>query len=120
MNLASYVKACYPVLYLVTAEESRAELAILKTCQELKRNLRVWSHTEGFSDPLSKEEQSSNQIEDPVAALNKAKGEARQTIVVMRDLHQFLTIPKTIRQVRDIARDFKQTQKTLIIFSSVK
>jgi len=118
MKLAPYIKACYPVLYMVTAEESRAELMILNTCKELKRNLRVWSHTEGYFDPTS--ESDGDQIEDPVMALNKAKAEGAGTIIIMRDFHQFLTVPKTIRQVRDIARDFKQTQKTLIIVSPVK
>ena len=117
MNLVPYVKAGYPVLYLVTAEESRAEIAILKMAQELKRNIKVWSHTEGMSTPDGKE---TEQIEDPVEALNRTKGDPPGTIFVMRDLHMFLTIPKTIRQMRDIARDFKQVQKTLIIVSAVK
>lgn len=120
MNLIPYVKACYPVLYLVTPEESRAETMILNTCKELKRNLKVWSHTEGFISPLDPKAENRPGMEDPVGALDAAKGEKPGTIIVMRDLHQFLTIPKTIRQMRDIARDFKQTQKTLVIISPVK
>jgi len=34
MNLLPYVKARYPILYLVTPEEGRAELAIQKAAQE--------------------------------------------------------------------------------------
>jgi len=117
MNLVPYIKACYPVLYLVTAEESRAELKILSTAKELKRNLLVWSHTEGFVKP---DGSCQEQVEDPVQALLRAKNEQPGTILVMRDFHQFLTIPKTIRLMRDIARDFKQTQKTLVMISPVK
>ena len=101
MNLVPYIKAGYPVLYLVTAEESRAEIAILKSAQEAKRNLKVWSHTEGFNNPDGSDPM---QIEDPVEALITAKKEPPGTIMVMRDLHMFLTIPKTFRLVRDMAR----------------
>ena len=117
MNLVPYIRACYPILYLVTAEESRAELTILEAAKEMKRKLRAWSHTEGFSSPDGNDQ---DQVEDPIDALNQIKGEAPGTIYVMRDLHSFFTAPKLIRQLRDMARDFKQMQKTLIIISPVK
>lgn len=117
MDLTPYIKSGYPVLYIVTPEEGRAEIQVLKTAQDLKRKLKVWSHTEGLATPDGKE---NEQIEDPVSALERLKGEPGGTIIVMRDFHMFLTIPKTIRLVRDIARDFKQQKKTLIIISPVK
>jgi SpoVK/Ycf46/Vps4 family AAA+-type ATPase len=117
MNLIPYIKACYPVLYIVTAEEARAELAILNAAKELKRKIVAWSHTEGFSVPGKDEHE---QIEDPIEALTRLKSDPPETIFIMRDFHMFLTVPKTIRQVRDIARDFKQTRKTMIMISPVK
>jgi hypothetical protein len=79
MNLLPYVKARYPILYLVTPEEGRAELAIQKAAQEAKYKLRIWSHTEGFMDPNGK---NAEQTEDPIEALIAIKGGADNTIYV--------------------------------------
>lgn len=117
MNLIPYIKAGYPVLYLVTAEESRAEITVLNAAKEVKRNVRVWSATEGFMDPDGKNPEG---IEDPIKALNHIFSYPQPGIFVMRDLHSFFTAPKLLRQIRDIARDFKQAHKTLIIISPVK
>ena len=113
MNLLPYVKARYPILYLVTPEEGRAELAIQKAAQEAKYKLRIWSH---FMDPNGK---NAEQTEDPIEALIAIKGGADNTIYVARDLQAFFSSEKVVRLLRDIARDFKQTSKTLIITSPV-
>ena len=120
MNLIPYIKAQYSILYLVTPEESRAEAAINETAKELKRSLVVWSHTEGMFSPANPKK--STQIEDPIEALVHIKGAEIEanTIVVMRDLSPFFTEPKVIRHLRDIARDFKQSKKTLIITSPIR
>jgi len=121
MDLSSYIKACYPILYIETAEEARAEFNILATCQKLGRGLTVWSYTEGFMAPNEKGDfESVDRIEDPVKALQYIQNQPPQNVFIMKDFHQFLTVPKTIRLVRDIARDFKQSNKTLIILSPVK
>jgi hypothetical protein len=97
MNLVPYIKAQYSILYLVTPEESRAEAAINETAKELKRNLVVWSHTEGMFSPANPKK--STQIEDPIEALLHIKGAEIEanTIVVMRDLSPFFSEPKVIR-----------------------
>lgn len=121
LNLESYIKAGYSILYILTSEESRAELLLLETSQNLKRSIKFWSHTEGFVTPSDDpRQQKVERKEDPIEALNYAKSDLSTNIFVMKDLHMFLTIPKTIRLLRDIARDFKQTKKTMIIISPVK
>src|ERR1019366_4467698 len=121
LNLNSYIKSGHSVLYLVSPEEGRAEIEVYKVAKELKYKLKVWSHTQGFEIPGAKEgEEERELILDPVDALNKIQTEAPKTIFIMRDLHAFLKVAKTIRQIRDIARDFKQQKKCLIIVSAVK
>lgn len=117
MNLKSYVRARYPILYLVTPEESRAEMAILAAAREVKFNLRIWSHTEGFINP---DGNGGEQVEDPIEALQVIKAGSKCTIYVMRDLPAFFSSEKVVRLLRDIARDFKQTSKTLIITSPAR
>jgi SpoVK/Ycf46/Vps4 family AAA+-type ATPase len=119
MNLSPYIKASYPILYLLTAEEARAEMQVLKTAQECKRNIRIWSHTEGFFTPDPQNEQRDN-TEDPIDALTKIKAAPAGTIFVFRDLHSFFQAPRVIRLLRDIARDFKQSKKTLVLIAPVQ
>lgn len=120
MNLSPYIKAGYSILYLVTSEESRADLQIQKMAVENKRNLVVWSATEGFATVTDKGLSNQKQIEDPIEALLSIKSGSADTIYIMRDLHMFFNANKIIRLVRDIARDFKQQRKTMIIVSPVK
>ena len=119
MNLLiPYIKAGYPVIYLQTAEENRAEVVILAASVECKRKLEVWSHTDGFSSPGSAEAATAK-MEDPIAALQTIRNKEPKSIFVFRDLHSFLKTPKAKRLIRDIAKSFRQTQKTLIILSPV-
>jgi len=115
--LVPYIKAGYPILYLQTAEENRAELAILEASQTCKRHLEVWSITEGFNKIT--EEDDSDETEDPVDALEMIKNAGKRRIFVFRDFHSFMGVPKISRLMRDIAKAFRQTQKTLIILSPV-
>lgn len=124
MDLAPYVKACYPIIYVVTPEETRAEMMILKTAEEMKRGIKLWSCTDGFKNPAKPGNGDAKDM-DPVTALiqlrdEPAAGKAGE-IVVMRDLHMFLgTNPKPVRLLRDIATLFKKNRKTLVIISPVK
>lgn len=124
MELAPYIKACYSILYVVTAEETRAEMMILKTAEEMKRGIKLWSCTDGFKNPAKPGNGDAKDM-DPVTALiqlrdEPAAGKAGE-IVVMRDLHMFLgTNPKPVRLLRDIATLFKKNRKTLVIISPVK
>lgn len=124
MDLAPYIKACYPIIYLVTPEESRAELLILKTAEELKRKIRIWSFTDGFRVVNDKTAPLGDGKDmDPTIALYQLRDEPAEKsgeIVVMRDLHMFLTNPKSVRLLRDIANIFKKNRKTLIIVSPIK
>lgn len=120
MNISPYVKAGYSILYIVTSEESRADAWLAKTAFENKRNLYVWSFTEGFSEVTAKDVKAKDRIEDPIDALNYIKNGGVDTIYIMRDFHMFFNANKVVRLVRDISRDFKQQRKTMIIVSPVK
>jgi SpoVK/Ycf46/Vps4 family AAA+-type ATPase len=115
--LVPYIKAGYPVIYLQTAEENRAELTIFEAAKTCKRSLEVWSHTEGFT--LIGEDDEGDQEEDPVDALQAIKTRPVKRIFVFRDFHSFMKVPKIRRLIRDIAKAFRQTQKTLIFISPV-
>ncbi|MBD3404692.1 MAG: AAA family ATPase [Candidatus Lokiarchaeota archaeon] len=115
--LVPYLKAGYPVIYLLTAEENRAELTTLKAAQECGRNLKIWSHTDGFFGVGEDDDEDST--EDPVDALEVIKASPDKQMFVFRDFHHFLKVPKIQRLVRDIAKKFRQTQCCMVIISPI-
>ena len=114
-KITNYIRASYPILWLQTHEESRAEREIFGVAKLLKRRLKVWSCTEGFRE-LGTMEQTA--CEDPIEALNTINTDTETSIIyVFRDLHVFFNVPRVLRLLRDISRDFKQGKKTLILLS---
>ena len=116
-DLVAYIKAGYPLLYMVTPEENRADLIITRVAQECKREIVVWSATEGFVYLTGGKTEA---CPDPIKALTKIKEGSTNTIYVLRDLHAFFKSPHVVRHLRDIARDFKQACKVCIITSPVR
>ena len=114
------IRAAQPIIYMVTAEEARAEAELMGIAKKLELGLKTWSCTEGFFDPKTNKKE---QEEDPQEALNNIKRGPGNMIYVFKDLHTFWQgrTPQTIlRSLRDIARDFKQSGKTLVLLSPVK
>lgn len=115
-DLVAYIKAGYPLLYMVTAEESRAELEITRVAQECNRKIVVWSFTEGLINIESKQ---VTKTPTPEKALDEIRKKDEGTIFVLRDIHAFFKSPAVVRHLRDISRDFKQSKKNVIILSPV-
>ena len=141
LDIYPYIKASYPVLWIVTHEENRGLNTILQTVQKLNNSNGntwtpiFWSHTKGFvsvdiknGDPV---ETQLETLDDPIAALNHVMNKARDDVIqnqqkgkkvpneiyVFRDLHPFMNAPKVVRYIRDMADFFKQTSKRMIILS---
>ena len=148
-QILNYVKAGYPLLWLVTHEESRAERDIMGVSRALAnaaspngRQLYAWSYTEGLvkygwdeSDEgpkLTTTPIDEKKTRDPIAALTKMKTETTTEsiekgqqiclgdIFIMRDLHRFTDKAAVVRHLRDCARDYKQKRKTIIILSPTR
>lgn len=117
--LVPYLKASYPVLYLLTPEEGRAEREIMAAGPQTKRdNIVLWSCTQGLV-PL-KGGQKDEEAKQPVAALTKILSEEKEGFIyVFRDLHLHFQNPSVVRLIRDIASAFKQGKRTLILVSPV-
>ncbi|MFZ1406033.1 MAG: ATPase, partial [Anaerolineae bacterium] len=69
-ELDIYIRARYPLLYVVTAEEERALAEIQKLADESKTRKQViaWSCTEGFVNQASGRKDPAKR--DPLVALN--------------------------------------------------
>lgn len=118
MNLATYLRAGYPSIAIVTAEEARAESEIAEVCRQNNRQLHAWSSTEGLVDIAEGRVQP---IPDPLDALQQLDGlfsrTEPQTVVLMRDLqlHMEHSDPMLIRRIKDTLRIAKTNGHTLIL-----
>src|SRR6266571_3664283 len=107
------IKARYPLLYLVSSEETRVERQLKELARNREMRLEVWSVTEGFKTIFGG--QAKRDIYDPMKALEYvAAGEGRG-LYVLRDFHPFLKEPKVVRKLRDLGDLLRQGQKHLII-----
>lgn len=118
MNLSTYLRAGYPGIAIVTAEEARAEAEIAAVCQENNRQLHAWSSTEGLLDVAESRVQP---IPDPLDALQQLDGlfsrQEPQTVVLMRDLQLHMDHPDPIltRRIKDTLKVAKANGHTLIL-----
>jgi ATP-dependent 26S proteasome regulatory subunit len=112
------IKARYPLIYIVSHEESRVESALRTLCVEREMRLEVWSITEGFQVVCNGS--GSRDVKDPIKALEHVnRGEGRG-LYVLRDFHPFLKEPVVVRRLRDLASSLRKTKKSLILLSPVQ
>ncbi len=113
-KIINYIRAGYPGLYLVSAEEQRVALEITRIAQELKYNLVFWSVVDGLVDT---QKGTNNSANDPLEALIAIKDLKEKTLILLRDFHLFLQDPNPIliRQLKDVLQIAKTKSKTLII-----
>jgi SpoVK/Ycf46/Vps4 family AAA+-type ATPase len=112
------IKARYPLLYLVSSEESRVEKLLKEIARNREMRLEAWSVTEGFKTLFGG--QAKRDIYDPFKALEYvAAGEGRG-LYILRDFHPFLKEPKVVRKLRDLADLLRQAQKHVFILSPVQ
>jgi AAA+ superfamily predicted ATPase len=118
MNLSTYLRAGYPGIAIITAEENRAEAEIAAVCLENNRQLLAWSSTEGMVDVA---ESRVTPCPDPLDALQLLDGlfarQEPQTVVLLRDLQLHLdhSDPMLIRRLKDTLRVAKTNGHTLIL-----
>ena len=125
-DLGLYLRAGYPMLYLVTHEEDRAIDLIGQALQadaRLKdRPMFLWSISRGLCDaamrPLKRD------LADPARILPFIEEASGPGVYVLKDFHAYLDerspqAPMVIRQLRDIASTAKTARKTVIIVSPV-
>jgi SpoVK/Ycf46/Vps4 family AAA+-type ATPase len=124
------IKAQYPLIYLVTSEEERAEEAIAKLLQvstgkqtnkKEQRRMFVWTATHGIVEynPQSRQNIQHNTV-SAEAALKWVINQEESGIYIFKDLHPFLdsvSSATTVRYVRDAIASFKGTDKIIIMMS---
>ncbi len=120
-DIEHLMRARYPLIYILSSEEKRVEKSIADVLhsREAQKNYKTriytWSVTEGVR--VCGEPQGDSK--DPLKALRfilEAKKDER-AVFILRDLHAFQKNPEVVRLLRDLARNLKETLKTVFMIS---
>jgi hypothetical protein len=113
-QIVNYIRAGYPGIYLVSAEEARVEAELKVIAQEMEYRLYAWSITEGLVDT---QDGQVREAQEPLQVLTLWEELPESTMVVLKDFHLFLEEgnPVLIRKLKDVLRLAKTKGKPLVI-----
>lgn len=117
-ELDIYIRARYPLLWIVTPEEARALKEIDALAQERKRRLLYWSSTTGLTNPALPE-RTDPAKRDPIQLLTTIIEDPEACIWILRDFHPYLKDPKITRHLREVAFALQTSNKTVILLGPV-
>ncbi|MEB3338178.1 MAG: AAA family ATPase [Leptolyngbyaceae bacterium] len=120
-ELSILIQAQYPLIYLVTSEEERAENAIAMIAQaKPQQKVYLWTVTHGIVEYGQPRSITQHNTVSPEAAIEWAIRQRESSIFIFKDLHPFRDSPAVTRWLRDAIASFKGTQKTIILMSPVQ
>ena len=119
-ELSILIQAQYPLIYLVTSEEERAEKAIASIAtHKPEKRIFVWTLTRGIIE--YGEGSPQHGTIPPQQAFEFAIRHKEPAIFIFKDLHPFLQDgtgrAEVVRWIRDAIAAFKGTRKTIILMS---
>lgn len=120
-ELKILIKAQYPLIYLVTPEEARAEQAIANIAQGERPQLKVftWTTTHGLIGLDQPRQTAHHNTLAPQMAIQSAIREKDPSLFIFKDLHPFFS-PEVVRLLRDAVLAFKGTDKSIILVSPIQ
>ncbi|MBF2000723.1 MAG: AAA family ATPase [Synechococcales cyanobacterium C42_A2020_086] len=120
-ELSILVQAQYPLIYLVTSEEERAEQTIAAIAQtKPQRRVFIWTVTHGIVEYGQPRNITQHNTVSPEAAIEWVIRQREPGLYVFKDLHPFVDSPAVTRWLRDAIASFKETSKTIILMSPVQ
>ncbi|MFW6264122.1 MAG: AAA family ATPase [Cyanobacteriota bacterium] len=117
------IQAQYPLIYLVTPEEERAEQAIARIAQlgtQQHRRVFIWTVTHGIVEYGQPRTITQHNTVSPEAAVQWTVQHREPGIFIFKDLHPFIDSPATTRWLRDAIASFKGTQKIIVLMSPIQ
>ncbi|HID22249.1 MAG TPA: hypothetical protein EYP14_07595, partial [Planctomycetaceae bacterium] len=127
-DLATYIRAGYPIINIVSSEEERAidrlqELLRQPALQKQARRLLIWSISRGWTDENG-HAVGRDDCRPPERALAWVAQYKEPALFVLKDFHPYLDEQKNatgaslvIRMIRDLVPHLKGTAKTLVWLS---
>jgi SpoVK/Ycf46/Vps4 family AAA+-type ATPase len=115
-ELVTYIRARYPLVYLLSVEEQRALDDLERFARAEGKGLVVWSQARGAT---GKGMSAGTAQGDPLAILTAIPGLPDNTLVVLLDFHPFLGDSGVVRHLRELGRELEATRTTVLLLSPV-
>lgn len=113
-NIELLIKSRYPVIYLITWEEDRVIHMCSAIAEEMKKNLYLWSITDGMICI----DKVISSAKTPYSALELIESKD-DGIFLLRDFHHYIDDHIIKRKLRDLVIAFRNFSRTIIITSPV-
>jgi len=116
-TIETFVRAGYPIVYLVSWEEERVENTIRSIGKGLypdSPRFSVWSCTDGSSNGPGASADPSGLIE----ALDKVLEDSDKGFYFFKDVAFYLGDPRVIRKLKDAYQKLRKTPKTIFILAN--
>ncbi len=121
MELDRLIRARYPIVYLLTWEETRALQVLSHVAEKQEKSLFEWSITDGLRAVVDRSatKHKHERLREPMKVLNRILQEDLSALYVLKDVHAFFDAPEVVRQLRDLGNALRRSHKTIIILSPV-
>lgn len=116
-EFALLLRARYPLIYIPTNEEERAEAAIRQEAQlQGNRAVYTWDFVDGYQGNPN---DAGFGRRNPVQALEFVEKvpTSAPTVFILRDFHRFLEDVSVSRKLRNLARLLKSQPKNIVLLS---
>ena len=119
-QLETLVRARYPIVYVVSPEETRVRQVVLAIAERRQKCVQEWSCTTGLTPAgasIQSPKHRSSPTRDPANALDQIIEQVEPAIFLLKDFHPFLTKGNhtIVRKLKEIALQLKNSFKTIII-----
>jgi ATP-dependent 26S proteasome regulatory subunit len=123
-DIETLIRARYPILYIVSPEETRVQELLAQIAERRQKNLYEWSCTTGLwpaGVSIQSQKTKDSRTRDPLAALDQVIDQVEPAIFLFKDLHPFLGKANhaVIRKLKEIALHLKNSFKTIVLVSAV-
>ena len=121
-ELETLIRARYPILYLVTSEETRALDLVNAIAKKRQKKVFEWSYSTGIvpsGTSIQSQKTRNAPTKDPLNALDQVVDLVEPALFVFKDFHPFLSRNNfaIIRRLKEIALHLKNSYKTIILLS---
>jgi hypothetical protein len=123
-EIETLIRARYPILYVVSSEESRVQHVLMEIASRRQKKAFEWSFSTGIvaagtSIQLQKHRAAASK--DPLVALDQVIDQVEPAIYIFKDFHPFLSRNNfaIIRKLKEIALQLKNSFKTIVLVAPV-
>ncbi|MBI2929705.1 MAG: AAA family ATPase [Verrucomicrobia bacterium] len=122
LELETLIRARYPILYVLTSEETRVQNLVVEIAGRRQKKVFEWSYSTGIvpaGTSIQSQKHRNAATKDPLVALDQVIEQVEPAIFVFKDFHPFLTKNNfaVIRKLKEIALHLKNSFKTIVLVS---